>query len=205
MSTADAHDPRVAAIVLAGGASRRFGADKLAAMRDGRPLLHHALGRVVEVADPVVLVLAPGAPEPPLPAGLADRVVVARDPVAFGGPLAGLAAGLAVLDEAVEVALVAGGDMPTLAPAVLRLMVDAVAAADGRAAAILDADPPSPLPLAIRPAPAFDAARALLAADRRSLMGLLDVLGATRIEAARWRALDPGGETLADVDTRADL
>ena len=42
--------PAVSAIVLAGGASTRFGRDKLAEPVDGRPLLHHAAEAVAAVA-----------------------------------------------------------------------------------------------------------------------------------------------------------
>ncbi len=80
----------VAGIVLAGGRSSRFGSDKLAAEREGVPLLHHAVLRVAEVADDVVVVLAPGASG----AGLPPGVRVANDPTEGEGPLAGLHAGL---------------------------------------------------------------------------------------------------------------
>ena len=51
-------------IVLAGGASSRFGSDKLAAPLDGRPLLHHALDAVAAVADHVIVVVGPGQAGP---------------------------------------------------------------------------------------------------------------------------------------------
>jgi molybdopterin-guanine dinucleotide biosynthesis protein A len=124
--------------------------------------------------------------------------------VPLGGPLAGLVAGLEAVGAEASVVLVAGGDMPTLEPAVLRLLV-AAATAPGAAAAVLESAPPAPLPLAVRPGPALAAARALLAADRRSLAGLVEALGARGVEAERWRALDPAGATLADVDVPADL
>ena len=54
----------VSAIVLAGGRSSRFGADKLAASMDGRPLLQHAIDAVARVADEVIVVLAAGARRP---------------------------------------------------------------------------------------------------------------------------------------------
>ncbi|HEY5628207.1 MAG TPA: NTP transferase domain-containing protein, partial [Candidatus Limnocylindrales bacterium] len=83
----------LAAIVLAGGASSRFGGDKMAALLDARPILHHALAAAAEVAGTVVVVLAPGADTTSLPAGR-SRLVVAHDPETHQGPLAGLAAGL---------------------------------------------------------------------------------------------------------------
>src|SRR6478736_1513164 len=68
----------VVAIVLAGGASTRFGTDKLASELDGRPLLHHALERAAEAADRIVLVLAPDAGVPALRPSMALPAARAR-------------------------------------------------------------------------------------------------------------------------------
>ena len=199
-------DAAVVAIVLAGGASSRFGSDKLAAGLRGRPVLAHAIERVAQVADRVVLVLPPAAPVPSLPEGT-PAPAIARDAVAYGGPLAGLAAGLATLTpaEAEGVAIVVGGDMPSLEPSVLRLLVRTVVGSDATAAARLEADPVATLPLAVRVAPGMATAGTLLAAERRSLRGLCEAIATAVVPAATWRALDPDGRTLADIDTRADL
>jgi molybdopterin-guanine dinucleotide biosynthesis protein A len=194
----------VVGIVLAGGGSTRFGADKLAAELDGRPLLHHALERVGAVAERIVLVVAPDAAAPPLPLGLEHRIEVVRDDARHQGPLAAVASALAGLDAGTT-ALVVGGDMPWLVPGVLRLLAEHLARNDAPAAAVLEGDPLPTLPVALRASVAAPAARALLAADRRSLRALFDEIGFETIPAATWRALDPAGATLADVDTPADL
>jgi molybdopterin-guanine dinucleotide biosynthesis protein A len=196
---------RPAAIVLAGGASSRFGANKLAAPLAGRPVLEHALRAAAAVANPVVLVLGPDDPVPSLPAELGAVVVLARDAVAYRGPLAGLATGLAALPRPVDVAIVVAGDMPTLLPAVLELLVGVLVRKPSLGAACLETEPVSPLPAAVRPSVAGPAAEALLAADRRSLRGLLDAVPTVFVPAAAWRALDPDGATLRDVDTPGDL
>lgn len=199
--------PDVVAIVLAGGTSSRFGSDKLAAGLDGEPLLHHALRAVAAVANDIIVVLAPGTPAPELPAPLVPRVRFARDPEAHGGPLAGLAAGLTLVrDEAPRIALVVGGDMPRLAPAVLRLLAEMLVADPSLVAMTLAASEPAPLPMALRPDAARAAVDAILAAGgRRSLRALLDALRSATVPASAWRALDPHGATLCDVDTPGDL
>ena len=198
-----------AAIVLAGGASTRFGGDKLRATLDGRTLLDHALEAVGSIANPVVVVIAPDAPSPPVPAALANRVTVMRDGVAHRGPLAGLAAGLvalADLDRGYDgAAVIVGGDMPHLVPAVLELLAAAVDADAAAGAATLEVDPPCVLPLAVRPSLAGPVVDALLRDDRRALRALLDRLAVVVVPATAWRAIDPDGRTLDDVDTPADL
>jgi molybdopterin-guanine dinucleotide biosynthesis protein A len=194
-----------AAIVLAGGESSRFGGDKLAAEFEGRSVLEHALRAAAAVANPIVLVVGPDDPVPWLPADLGVAVVLARDAVAHRGPLAGLAAGLAALPRPVDVAIVVAGDMPTLVPAVLDLLAGELARDPSLGVVCLEADPASLLPSAIRPSVAGPAAAALLAADRRSLRGLLAAVPTVVVPAGDWRAIDPDGVTLRDVDTPADL
>ena len=204
-------DETVVGIVLAGGASSRFGSDKLAAELDGQTLLHHALLAVAKVVHHMVVVLAHGAPDPSLPSSLAGRVFIAHDPGRHEGPLAGLAAGLASEQAATSmaaaegVALVVAADMPWLAPDVLRLLLDRLGADPLTVAMTLDASPSAPLPVALRIGRAREAADVLLIDGRRSLRSLLDAVPASRVPSADWRALDPEGRSLRDVDTPADL
>ena len=188
-----------AAIVLAGGASRRFGRDKLAEPIDGRPLLELAIDAVRPVADVVLVVLAPGD-ERDLP----DDVKAIHDPVAHQGPLAGLRAGLLGLDAAVERVIVLGGDMPSAAAPVLRLLL---ARLDDASAAWLQDDEgrERPLPLALRRGPALTQASALLDHGQRRLRSLPAALDAVSLSPDAWRPFDPSAATLRDVDVPADL
>ena len=190
-----------AAIVLAGGASRRFGRDKLAEPIDGRPLLELAIDAVRPLATTIVVVLAPDD-ERPLPAG----ATVVHDAVAHEGPLAGLVAGLAALGDDVERVIVLGGDMPAAAPAVLRTLLDVLDDPTTAAAWLQDAEGRErPLPLALRRADALARASALLDQGERRLRALPLALDAAVIPAASWLVLDPKAGTLRDIDEPADL
>lgn len=83
---------RILGVILAGGASRRFGADKSAALLGGRPLL----AWVVERARPQVETLLLNANDPETGKGVADVERLADD-APGEGPLAGI---LATLVEA---------------------------------------------------------------------------------------------------------
>ena len=101
----------VTALVLAGGTSRRFGSDKLAAPLHGSTLLDHLLASLPQSWTVIVV----GAPRP-----TTRRVEWAREDPAGGGPLAGVAAGVARVRT--EVVAVAAGDMPYAGPALAELV-----------------------------------------------------------------------------------
>ncbi len=193
----------VTGIVLAGGASTRFGADKLSAEIDGRSLLERAIVAVASVAADVVVVLAPGD-DRPLPSA-AVPVRRAVDAERHGGPLVGLAAGLEIAREPLVV--VVGGDMPSLSPAVLAALVRAlVASGEGAdATALVQRGTLRPLPAALRNGAATESARRLLAVGERSLAGLFREMRTRGLAEGEWRGLDPTGETLRDIDRPSDL
>lgn len=127
----------IAALVLAGGASRRFGGAKQLHLVDGRPMLERVVA-IVAAAELGELVVVLGA--------RADEVAVAVDlggartvvcPRWEDGQAASLHCGLEALGDEVDAALVVLGDGPGLDPRALRRMVvahqvlpDAVLAAD---------------------------------------------------------------------------
>ncbi len=113
-------------VVLAGGTSRRWGGrDKTAVLLAGRTVLEHAVtglaaGAGVGLDD--VVVVAP--PEHPARAALPAARWVREEPPG-GGPVAGLAAAVAVLDPAVALVVVGAGDAP-FAGAAVPALLDAV-------------------------------------------------------------------------------
>jgi molybdopterin-guanine dinucleotide biosynthesis protein A len=196
----DSPEPAVSAIVLAGGRSSRFGADKLSAAIDGRPLLDRAVEGVGAVARDVVVVLAPGDRR-----RVGGSVRTVADPEPHGGPLIGLAAGLEVAAESIVV--VAGGDMPALDAEVLGLMVRTLAAAgEGTDAVVLvQRSRIAPLPAVLRTGAASDVVHRLIADGERSLRVLFEHLPTRRIAEGEWRPLDPEARTLRDVDRPSDV
>jgi molybdopterin-guanine dinucleotide biosynthesis protein A len=165
------------------------------------PLLHRPVLRLAELADRVIVVLAPGAAAPPMPPGVA--ILPVYDAAEAEGPLAGLMAGLGAADT--ELAIVAGGDMPTLVTAVLLELHRVATEAPVDAVALQEGSGFRPLPLVVRVAPAIEAARALLHDGERRLRALPRALRTALVDEPTWRALDPEGATLADVDLPGDL
>ena len=198
--------PTTAGIVLAGGRSRRFGSDKLAATVGDGTLLDAAVWAVAAVADPVILAVGTDDLTRRDVAIPGRRVLRVRDAEPDGGPLVGLVAGLTrALAEGATRVVVAAGDMPGLVPAVLAVLV---AGLDDPAvdAVVLESDGrPRPLPLAVRPEPARLAGLDALGTGDRRLRAILERLRTRRLPESAWRVLDPAGRTLADVDVPEDL
>ncbi len=193
---------RLSGILLAGGASRRFGRQKLLEPIDGSPLFHLALRALMATCDEVVVMLAPGTSDPPLPRG-ASNVRLLRDDVAYGGPLVGTYIGLAHVRGAI--ALLAAGDMPGLRPELLALLARH-AGVPGRNAVVLgDADGPRPLPAALRVKAALPLADELLRGPERRLRALVAGLEAVVLPERVWAEADTRGDWRRDVDLPADL
>jgi molybdopterin-guanine dinucleotide biosynthesis protein A len=165
------------------------------------PLLHHAVLRLAEACGEVVVVFAPGTPEPALPPGVPVRIV--RDATEGEGPLAGAHTGL--LAVRTELAVLAAGDMPDLRTPVLLEMLRVAEDAPVEAVALGDGDRFRPLPSVVRAARALDVAHMLLHAGDRRLRNMLNALTIAVIDESTWTALDPEHRTLFDVDEPADL
>ncbi len=105
----------VTGLILAGGTSRRFGRDKALAEVGGVPFV--ALVHAALTAHAGEVLVATGAEPRAYP--VAARVVL--DPAVDGGPLAGLAAGLAACST--PWLLSAAVDLPFLTPAALRSLL----------------------------------------------------------------------------------
>ncbi|HKV67735.1 MAG TPA: molybdenum cofactor guanylyltransferase, partial [Gaiellales bacterium] len=110
-----------AAIVLAGGGSRRMGRPKALLDWHGTPLVHHVAAILAGVCDPVVVVAAPGD-DLPLPEGV-ERT---EDAMEGRGPLEGVAAGMHAVGGRAGAVFLAATDLPLLHPQVVTELVAAL-------------------------------------------------------------------------------
>jgi molybdenum cofactor guanylyltransferase len=118
--------PGVGGIVLCGGRSSRMGRPKAWLPFGPEVLLQRVVRVLGEVIEPMVVVAAPGQEVPSLPPG----VLVARDQREYLGPLNGLAAGLAVLDDRVDSVYLSSCDVPFLVPGFVRHIVSGLKSCD---------------------------------------------------------------------------
>jgi molybdopterin-guanine dinucleotide biosynthesis protein A len=178
-----------AVVVLAGGTSRRMGGgDKTALdLGAGRSVLDHLVGSL----DGTVPVVVVGDSRP-----LERPVQWTRESPTGGGPLAGVAAGLAALTGSATWVVVIAGDQPFAAEAVPPLLAAATAQPEGVDAVVgVDgAGRDQPLLAAYRRATLSTLLTEPLAepAAGRSMHSLLDQLEVHRIELV--------GQALLDID-----
>ncbi|ULE31882.1 molybdenum cofactor guanylyltransferase [Mycobacterium sp. IDR2000157661] len=181
----------LAAVILAGGASRRMGRDKATLQYHGTTLVERMVEILTPRCAPIFVIAAPGQSLPPLDAS------VLRDEVSGVGPLLATARGLlAAADAGRELAFVVAVDMPLLSvdlldelagPAV-RLGAEVVLPWDGRDHYLAGV---------YRTALAARAAE-LVAAGERSMRALVD-------RADTQRIVMPEQASLTNVNTTGDL
>jgi molybdopterin-guanine dinucleotide biosynthesis protein A len=192
----------VTGVLLAGGASRRFPPNKLLHTYEGGPLFWRPLRALATACGEIVLVLATGATEPQLPL-LGTSVRVVRDPAADQGPLVALASALAGVTT--EWALLVGGDMPDIKPALLRGMAERARASTADVVALADKDEAWPMPALFRVAVARPAAVRLVEGGERRLRSIVSELNTERLDEQWWSHHDPAGSWRRDIDRPADL
>lgn len=166
---------RLLGVVLAGGASRRFGGDKAVALLDGRPLLDHVAAALGGSCETVVVA---GRDWP----GFAR---VSDLPAPGLGPLGGLAGALAyAAAHGFDAVLTSGCDLPRLPPDIVALL--------GAPDALL-IDQPT---IGLWRARHAQALRGFVETDaRRSIRGWADAVGARQVR----------GPPIANVNTVTDL
>jgi molybdopterin-guanine dinucleotide biosynthesis protein A len=151
------------------------------------------------VADPIIVVAAPGQEHPPLP----GSVSVVRDPVSGRGPLQGLAAGLSALPETVEFAYASATDVPFLHSAWITRLRDLVGDHD-LAIPFVDGYY-HPLAALYRPRTVLPAIETLLREDRLRPVFLMQWVQTRVIEPDELRTVDPDLQTLRNLNTPEDF
>jgi len=126
--------PLVAAVILAAGSSRRFGAaNKLLAEVDGEPLVRRVAKRIIAVA-PHEIVIVTGHERLAVEAALAKLSLRFVENLRHAeGIGSSIATGIASLSDDVDGAFICLGDMPETDPALLKRMLAAFAAARSHA------------------------------------------------------------------------
>lgn len=194
-------------IIVAGGASQRMGSDKRRLRlwgERGPALLEHMVAHAARVSDDVIVALN----DPEAWSGLPVRLVC--DEVEQGGPLAGLAAGLAVCRY--EYALALACDTPLVQEALIDALLayprpyDALAPlrpGDG-ARAPRNALAAEPL-LAVYRRTCLPAIRDCLQRGARALVDPLEMLDTRYLTPDIWRQYDPQGLSFININQPDDV
>lgn len=181
-----------------------MGTSKAALEWHGSTLLARIVGIVGRAVDaPVVVVRAPGQDLPRLPPGIS----VVEDLREGRGPLQGLAAGLAAVEDRAEIAYLSCTDVPLLHPAFVRAVLDAIAGGDVALPYVHGFR--HPLAAGYRTAlrPLVDR---LLAADRLAPAFLFELVKVRAMDAQALlddpvlAALDPGLDSLLNLNQPDD-
>lgn len=177
----------LAAVLLAGGESRRMGRDKATLEIGGAPLWHRQLALLQSLSPRALLVSARRKP-----AWLPAQARFIPDPAPSRGPLGGLAATLAAMDATHLLALAV--DMPAMTAAHLETLWRAASPGCGILPWLGDHSEPLP---AIYPAEAGPIAASLLAGADASLNAFTQAL----VAAGRLKGLAIAG---SDADLYAN-
>jgi molybdopterin-guanine dinucleotide biosynthesis protein A len=183
-----------AAIILAGGFSRRMGAEKWS-LPFGRENMLERTARVLsEVVEEIVVVAREGQ-EIVVPPGCR----LARDPAEGLGPLAGLAAGLAAIRA--DRAFLASCDLPFLRAELVNRLFHL---AEGHHATVPDIGGRLMVTSAVYERELLAAAHTLLVADERRLSALVHAATSRIVSADDLRPADPALDSFRNINTPED-
>ena len=186
------------AVVLCGGESRRMGRPKAWLPFGDELMLERVVRLAGTVAQPIIVVAAPGQDLPTLAADIA----IVRDPISGRGPLQGLAAGLAAFDNSVELIYATATDVPFLEPRWMTRLVELCAGYDLVIPHL--AGFYHPLAALYRRAAVLPAVDRLLLADRLRPVFLVDAVKTRIVDENEMRAVDPALDTLRNLNYPED-
>ena len=186
--------------VLSGGSSSRFGADKGLVELEGRPMVSHVVRALREVADDILVAVAPGM-APSYSKVLDEDVLIVEDERTGEGPLQGLITSLEPARG--ERVMVSPCDTPLLRADICRLLIDKVGDADGAVPRIdgyLE-----PLHACYVREPCLKAFRKTLENGQRKPKDAYEHLDILVVEEREIAAIDPELDSFLNVNSRFEF
>ena len=185
------------ALILAGGASKRFGQPKALIDMAGRPLIARVAAAIASLTDETIVSVADRALEERI-RSILPRAVFARDVRPGRGPIEGFHRGFRAATG--DLLLVAPCDAPFLQPPLYRLLLDVLEEHD---AAVPKFEVLDPVRAVYRRASVLEVLAA--SPEVASPSALVDRLHCVFVGPDRIRAVDPGLVSFFDMNTHADL
>ncbi len=195
--------PAFAAIILSGGKSTRMGSAKSELLLDGQTLLQRTVRILATVAEQVVIVGAANSPAPTFTeeSRKLPKLEFVCDSQPDRGPLEGLASGLRAISNRCQQAFVCGCDSPLLSSAFALRMLQLLGEYDAAAARINGQLHPLAAAYRVSILPRI-AAR--LAAEQRSLHGLLEAINTRYVQSHELTDVDAHLDSLRNINLPSD-
>jgi molybdopterin-guanine dinucleotide biosynthesis protein A len=191
------------AIVLAGGASKRFGNDKGLVPLVGKPLIMHVLDALDKIVEERIVVASSKEQAEKLEKIIGPNIQIAIDQSPLQGPLVGSLTGFK--EASGEYALLLPCDTPLVSREILALILELCIGKN----AVIPRWPNGyiePLHAAYRVKPALEAAEAALNGGRLDMRSMIDKLRGIRyISTLVFQQFDPQLKMFFNVNTPLDL
>ncbi len=192
-----------AAVILAGGRSKRFGQDKCLIQLANRPLISHVINRISGIVDETIVVVGSNSQKESFKASMKSEITVLADELNIQGPLVGMLTGFETLKA--NYSLLLPCDTPFVSVHVATLLLDLC---EGKGAAI-----PrwpngyiEPLQSAYHVKSAINAAQKVLDEGKLNLASMIeDIRGVRYVSTLVLQQLDPKLLTFFNVNTPADF
>jgi molybdopterin-guanine dinucleotide biosynthesis protein A len=192
-----------AAIILAGGFSRRFGSDKGLTLLADKPLIRHVLDAVGNIVEEKIVVASSKMQAEAFTKVLGSNVKVAVDKWEMQSPLVGALTGFSEAHS--EYALLLPCDTPLVSKDALALILELCIGKN----AVIPRWPNGyiePLQAAYRVKPALEASEKALMEGRLDMRSMIEKLGGIRyISTLVLQQLDPELKTFFNINTPLDL
>jgi molybdopterin-guanine dinucleotide biosynthesis protein A len=192
-----------ATIILAGGMSTRFGADKPFFPLHGQPLLSHAIARALRFSNEIVVTIGNGDSESKYARFVSNHVRVVKDAVRQQSPLVGILTGLRSVRSTCVMILPC--DLPFVDERVASLLLEKVSNFDAAIPRWPNGNI-EPLHSAYRVTEARIAAENALLRGKLRVANMIDRLNKViYVDVDELRRLDSNLLTFFNINTKEDL